>query len=127
VNIALDSSTNYASWRDLMEQALQRCALIEHITADAPSDDPGQIQMDSVVLNWMSNSISSELHQVVRERSCTAVQRTTSGSPLKTSFSTTVSNIPFTLTLPFVTLFRVTSWCRSTIANSRPWPTVLTT
>jgi hypothetical protein len=27
--------------------------------------------MDSVVLNWISNSISSELHQVVRERSCT--------------------------------------------------------
>jgi hypothetical protein len=39
---------------------------------DAPSNDPGWIQMDSVVLNWISNSISTDLHQVVRERGCTA-------------------------------------------------------
>jgi transcriptional antiterminator Rof (Rho-off) len=37
VNIVLDSSsTNYASWRDLMEQALQRYALIKHVMDDAP-------------------------------------------------------------------------------------------
>jgi hypothetical protein len=52
VNIVLDSSsTNYASWCDLMEQALQRYALIKHVTDDAPSNDPGWIRMDSVVLN----------------------------------------------------------------------------
>jgi hypothetical protein len=51
VNIVLDSSTNYASWRDLMEQALQRYALIKHIMDDTPSNDPGWIQMDNVVLN----------------------------------------------------------------------------
>jgi hypothetical protein len=27
--------------------------------------------MDSVVLNWISNSISADLHQMVRERGCT--------------------------------------------------------
>jgi hypothetical protein len=27
--------------------------------------------MDNVVLNWISNSISVDLHQVVRERGCT--------------------------------------------------------
>jgi hypothetical protein len=51
VNIVLDSSTNYASWRGLMEQALQRYTLIKHITDDPPSNDPGSIQMDSIVLN----------------------------------------------------------------------------
>jgi hypothetical protein len=72
VNIVLDSSsTNYACWFDLMEQALQRYALLEHITDDAPSTDPGWIQMDSAVLNWISNSISADLHQVVWEHSCT--------------------------------------------------------
>jgi hypothetical protein len=71
VNIVLDSSTNYASWRDLMEQALQRYALIKHVTDDAPSNDPGWIQMDNVVLNGISNSISTDLHQVVQERGCT--------------------------------------------------------
>jgi hypothetical protein len=71
VNIVLDSSTNYASWRDLMEQALQRYALIKHVTDDAPFNDPGWIRMDNVVLNWISNSISADLHQVVQERDCT--------------------------------------------------------
>jgi hypothetical protein len=70
VNIVLDS-TNYASWRDFMEQALQRYALIKHITDDTPSNDLGWIRMDSVVLNWISNSISADLHQVVRECGCT--------------------------------------------------------
>jgi hypothetical protein len=52
VNIVLDSSsTNYACWRDLMEQALQRYALLEHVTDDAPSTDPGWIRMDSIILN----------------------------------------------------------------------------
>jgi ABC-type anion transport system duplicated permease subunit len=51
VNIVLDSSINYARWRDLMEQALQRYALITHVTDNTPSNDPGWIRMDSVVLN----------------------------------------------------------------------------
>jgi hypothetical protein len=37
---------------------------------DTPSTDPGWIQMDNVVLNWIRNSISVDLHQVVRERGC---------------------------------------------------------
>jgi hypothetical protein len=118
VNIVLDSSTNYASWCDLKEQALQRYALIKHVTNDAPSNDPGWIRMDNVVLNWIINSISADLHQVVREHGCTT------RSPLRTSFSVTVSNVLFTLMLPFVLLFRVTSQSMSTAANSRPWPTV---
>jgi hypothetical protein len=72
VNIILDSSTNYACCRDLMEQALQCYALIKHVTDDTPSTDPGWIRMDNVALNWISNSISADLHQVVRERGCTA-------------------------------------------------------
>jgi hypothetical protein len=52
VNIVLDSSsTNYASWRDLMEQTLQCYTLIKHVTNDALSNDLGWIRMDNVVLN----------------------------------------------------------------------------
>jgi hypothetical protein len=51
VNIVLDSSTNNVCWRDLMEQALQRYALLEHVTDNAPSTEPGWIRMGSVVLN----------------------------------------------------------------------------
>jgi hypothetical protein len=72
VNIILNSSTSYASWRDLMEQALQRYTLLQHVMDDTPSTDPGWLQMDNVILNWFSNCISVDLHQVVRERGCTA-------------------------------------------------------
>jgi hypothetical protein len=51
-----------------MEQALQRYTLIKHVMDDAPSND----RMDNVVLNWISNSISTDLHQVVWERGCMA-------------------------------------------------------
>jgi hypothetical protein len=73
VNIVLDSSsTNYSYCHDLMEQALQRYVLIKHVTDDTPSNDPEWIRMDSVILNWISNSISADLHQVVWEHGCTA-------------------------------------------------------
>jgi hypothetical protein len=50
VNIVLDSSsTNYVYWRDLMEQALQRYALINHVTDDTPSNDPRWIWMDAIL------------------------------------------------------------------------------
>jgi hypothetical protein len=72
VNIVLDSSsTNLAYWYDLMEQTLQRYALLEHVTDDTPSTDLGWIQMDNVSLNWINNSILADLHQVVWERGCT--------------------------------------------------------
>jgi hypothetical protein len=105
VNIVLDStSVNYASWRDLMMLALERYALLDHIDSDvASSTDPGWRRMDSVVLNWISNSITPELHQVVRER------RATCGSLSRTSFLVTASSAPFILTLLFVTLSRAIS------------------
>jgi hypothetical protein len=74
VNIVLDSSsTTYASWRDMMMMVLERYALLDHADSDvASSTDPGWRRMDIVVLNWISNSITLELHQVVRERGATA-------------------------------------------------------
>jgi hypothetical protein len=71
VNIILDStSTTYASWRHLM--MMVRYAL-DHVNSDvASSTDPGWRRMDSVVLNWISNSITPELHQVVQEHGATA-------------------------------------------------------
>jgi hypothetical protein len=74
VNIVLDSSsTTYASWHDLMMMVLERYAFLDHIDSDvALSIDPGWRRMDSVVLNWISNSITPELHQMVRERGATA-------------------------------------------------------
>jgi hypothetical protein len=74
VNIVLDSSsTAYTSWHDLMMMVLERYALLNHVDSDvAPSTDPGSRWMDSIVLNWISNSITPELHQVVQEHGATA-------------------------------------------------------
>jgi hypothetical protein len=74
MNIVLDSSsTTYASWRDLMMMVLERYALLDHVDSDVVvSTDPGWCRMDSVVLNWISNSITPELHQVVRGHGATA-------------------------------------------------------
>jgi hypothetical protein len=119
MNIILDSSsTNYASWRDLMEQALQRYDLIKHVTDDAPSNDPGWIQMDSVVLNWISNSISMDLHQVVREHGCTVRHLWLA---IENQFLGNREQCTLHLDAVF---HRVTSWSMSTAANSRPWPMV---
>jgi hypothetical protein len=72
VNIVLDSTTTYASWRDLMMMVLERYALLDHVDSDiASSTDPGWRRMDNVVLNWISNSITPELNQVVWERGAT--------------------------------------------------------
>jgi hypothetical protein len=51
-----------------MEQTLQRYALLKHVTDDTPSKDLGWIRMDSVVLNWISNSISVDLYQFLNNR-----------------------------------------------------------
>jgi hypothetical protein len=72
VNIVLDSTSTYASWRDLMMMVLERYALLDHVDSDVSSSiDPGWRRMDNVILNWISNSITAELHQVVRERGAT--------------------------------------------------------
>jgi hypothetical protein len=67
VNIVLDStSTAYANLHDLMMMVLECYTLLDHVDSHvASSTDPGWRRMDSVVLNWISNSITPELHQVV--------------------------------------------------------------
>jgi hypothetical protein len=56
-----------------MMMVLERYALLDHVNSDvASSNDPGWRRLDNVVLNWISNSITPELHQVVRKRGATA-------------------------------------------------------
>jgi hypothetical protein len=56
-----------------MMMVLERYSLLDHVNSDvASSTDPGWRRIDSVVLNWISNSITPKFHQVVRERGATA-------------------------------------------------------
>jgi hypothetical protein len=70
VNIVLDTmSSNYAIWYDLMLMALTRHSLADHVLSDDGfTDDPAWTRMDAVVLCWLTNTITADLKEVVRER-----------------------------------------------------------
>jgi hypothetical protein len=70
VNIVLDTtSSNYAIWCDLMLMALTRYSLVDYVLSDdAFTDDPAWIKMDTVILCWLTNTITVDLQEVVRER-----------------------------------------------------------
>jgi hypothetical protein len=70
VNIVLDAtSDNYVRWRDNMLLALTRYALTDHVESDdAFPENPGWIRINAVVLSWLTNTISHDLMEAVRER-----------------------------------------------------------
>jgi hypothetical protein len=74
VNIILDAtSDNYARWRDNMLLALTSYALADHVESnDAFPDNPGWAKMDAIILSWLTNTISLDLMEVIRERGRTA-------------------------------------------------------
>jgi hypothetical protein len=64
VNIILDAtSSNYTRWRDNMMLALMRYTLIESDAAFP--NDLGWTRMDAVILYWLTNTISSDLQEVI--------------------------------------------------------------
>jgi hypothetical protein len=69
VNIVLDTkSSNYAIWRDLMLMALTRYSLADHVLSDdAFTNNPAWTRMDDVALCWLTNTITADLQEVVRE------------------------------------------------------------
>jgi hypothetical protein len=70
VNIVLDTtSSNYAIWCDLMLMTLTQYTLAVHVLFDdAFTDDPAWTRMDAVILCWLTNTITADLQEVVRER-----------------------------------------------------------
>jgi hypothetical protein len=63
VPVVLDvMSTQYPHWHDLMLLTLQRYALDDHVSSDAPTlDDPHWRWMDNVVLSWLLGTITVNL------------------------------------------------------------------
>jgi hypothetical protein len=70
VNIVLDTtSSNYAIWRDLMFMAVTWYSLTDDVLSNgAFTDDPAWTRMDAIVLCWLTNTITADLQEVVRER-----------------------------------------------------------
>jgi hypothetical protein len=69
VNIMLDTtSSNYAIEHDLMLMVPTWYSLTDHVLSDDPfTDDPAWTRMDVVVLCWLTNTITTDLQEVVRE------------------------------------------------------------
>jgi hypothetical protein len=56
--------TRYPRWHDLVLLTLQRNALDDHVSSDAPTlDDPHWCRMDSVVLSWLLGTITVNLQE----------------------------------------------------------------
>jgi hypothetical protein len=63
------TSTQYLRWRDLVLLTLQRYALDDHVSSDAPTlDDPHWHWMDSVVLSWLLSTITVDLQETTQAR-----------------------------------------------------------
>jgi hypothetical protein len=56
-----------------MLMALTRYSLADHVLSnDAFTDDPTWTRMDVVALSWLTNTITADLEEVIRERGCPA-------------------------------------------------------
>jgi hypothetical protein len=61
-------SPSYARWRDLVLLTLRRYALDDHVLVDASVavQTPSWLCLDSIVLSWIIEMISLDLHDLVR-------------------------------------------------------------
>jgi hypothetical protein len=75
VTIVLEpSSSDYKWWRDLVLLTLRRYALDYHILSDVADPSVSWARLDSIVVTWILGTLSSELHEIVREPTETAHQ-----------------------------------------------------
>jgi hypothetical protein len=68
------SSPNYKWWRDLVLLTLHRYALDDHIPSDITDPPTYWARLYIIMVTWILNTLSPELHEVVREPTETAHQ-----------------------------------------------------
>jgi hypothetical protein len=73
VSVVLDpTSSHYPRWRAQVVLTLRRFALADHVLNDPVAPlSPSWVQMDSVVLSWLHNTITVELQDIIRDQSDT--------------------------------------------------------
>jgi hypothetical protein len=75
VTIVLEpSSPNYKRWRDLVLLTLHRYALDDHVLSDVVDSSVYWARLDNIVVTWILDTLSPELHEIVREPTETARQ-----------------------------------------------------
>jgi hypothetical protein len=68
------SSPEYKQWCDLMLLTLHRYTLDDHILFDIADPSVYWARLDNIVVTWILNTLSPELHEIVREPTETAHQ-----------------------------------------------------
>jgi hypothetical protein len=75
VTIVLEpSSPDYKRWRDLMLLMLHCYALDDHVLSDVVDLSIYWARLDNIVVTWILDTLSPELHEIVREPTETARQ-----------------------------------------------------
>jgi hypothetical protein len=75
VTIILEpSSLDYKRWHDLMLLTLRRYALDDHFLSDVADPSVYWARLDNIVVTWILDTLSPELHEIVREPTETARQ-----------------------------------------------------
>jgi hypothetical protein len=75
VTIILEpSSPHYKRWRDLMLLTLHRYALDDRVLFDIADLSVYWARLDSIVVIWILDTLSPELHEIIREPTETARQ-----------------------------------------------------
>jgi hypothetical protein len=68
------SSPHYKRWRDLVLLTLRRYALNYHVLSDIANPSVYWARQDNIVVSWILDTLSPELHEIVREPMETARQ-----------------------------------------------------
>jgi hypothetical protein len=75
VTIVLEpSSPDYKRWHDLVLLTLRRYALKDHILSDVVDPSVYWARLDSIMVTWILDTLSPELHEIIREPMETARQ-----------------------------------------------------
>jgi hypothetical protein len=61
------SSSDYKWWRDLMLLTLHRYALDDHVLSDVANPSVYWARLDSIVVTWILDTLSLELHEIIQE------------------------------------------------------------
>jgi hypothetical protein len=68
------SSPDYKQWRDLVLLTLRRYTLNDHVLSDVADPSVYWARLDSIVVTRIIDTLSPELHEIIREPTETARQ-----------------------------------------------------
>jgi hypothetical protein len=73
VTIILEpSSPDYKRWHDFVLRTLHRYTLDDHVLSDITNSSICWTRLNNIVVTWILDTLSPELHEIIREPTETA-------------------------------------------------------